>query len=189
MVFYKIHKYTFIIWFQACLFVFCQIESDSVQELNFGHSVLDEVVLDGNIYDASHYINYLVLKRRVLKVYPYVDSIMYIIEMADLDCQAYSNKRFSRRYIRKLQKRIVSHFREDITNLTRKEGLILSKLIHRNLNVTAYDIISSYRGRFHAFFWQSLSKLYSGDLKAVFNPKINKEDLLIEEIICKYIEK
>ena len=80
MVFHKIHKYTFIIWFQACLFVFCQIESDSLQESSIEHRFLDEVVLDGNIYDSSGYINYLVLKRRVLKVYPYVDSIMYIIK-------------------------------------------------------------------------------------------------------------
>ena len=82
----------------------------------------------------------------------------------------------------------MNRFSKNITNLTRQEGLILSKLIYREFNRSVYDIISLYRGEVHALLWQSLSRIYEGDLKSEFNPKKNREDLFIDFIIENNIE-
>ena len=176
-------KYTLIICFLLSLCVFSQDLQPEIENI-----MLDEVKLSSE-YSYADSRSYLLLKRRVLKVYPYVDTIAALLDNADSALQGIQKKRLSRRYSRKLQKKIMRRFSENITNLTRKEGVVLSKIIYREFGITVYDLISQYRGAVHAFFWQRLAKLYEGDLKSSFNPESNKEDFFIEYIINKYIDK
>ena len=175
-------KYTLIICFSLSLCVFSQ---DSYSEIE--NIMLDEVLLESE-HSYADSRSYLLLKRRVLKVYPYVDTISRVLGNADNSLQGIRKKRLSRRYSRKLQKKIMRRFSDKITNLTRKEGVVLSKIIYREFGVTVYDLISQYRSSVHAFFWQRLAKLYDGDLKSNFDPASNKEDFFIEHIINEYIE-
>ena len=64
-----------------------------------------------------------------------------------------------------------------------KEGQILVKLIYRETNFTTYDIVRFYRGRFNAFFWQTMAKFWDNDLKKDYHPENNREDMFIEYII------
>ena len=77
----------------------------------------------------------------------------------------------------------MNRFLNQIKSLTRKEGVILCKLIYRKNNITVFSLIRKYRGSWNAFWWQRLSKIYEGDLKSSFYPKKNKEDFLIEKVI------
>lgn len=176
-------KYTLIIW--ICLF-WCSFSQDSIIDLDVDNILLNEVVLESD-HSYSDSRSYLLLKKRVLKVYPYLDSVSQIIHVADNSLKDIQKKRLSRRYSRKLQKKMVRRFGENITKLTRKEGVILSKIIYREFDLTVYDLISKYRGSFQAFFWQRLAKLYDGDLKSGFDPSSNKEDFFIEYIIKNHI--
>ena len=63
------------------------------------------------------------------------------------------------------------------------EGKILVKLIYRETSLTTYYIVKSYRGRFNAFFWQTMAKLWNNDLKTIYDPSAVREDYLIENII------
>ena len=91
-------------------------------------------------------------------------------------------------FSRLMQKKLMNRFSKNVSNLTRQEGVLLSKLIYREFNETVYDIITRYRGRVHAFFWNRLSKIYDGNLKSSYNPKKNKEDFYIEDILSNYIK-
>ena len=71
----------------------------------------------------------------------------------------------------------------EIKSLTRKEGVILSKLVYRELGISVFDLIKEYKGGWSAFWWQNLAKVYDGNIKSKFDPKKNKEDFLIEKII------
>jgi len=178
-------KYTFIIWVQSILILCSQNDSSFVvHEKNT--IILDEVVLESRHYNHDTSINYYLLRKRVLRVCPYVDSIENVLQKADNILQQNKNKRFKRRYARKYQKKLVKDFGKNIKNLTRKEGVILSKLIYRQFNKSVYQLISDYRGGFQAFLWQNLSKLYEGDLKSTFNPENDFEDYLIDQIINRY---
>ena len=98
-------------------------------------------------------------------------------------------KRHTRRYVRKFQKKMINHFSNNISNLTRQEGVVLSKLIYREFDITVYDLISQYRGGVHAFFWQRVSRLYDGNLKSTYHPDHNKEDFYIEHILNNSIKE
>ena len=76
-----------------------------------------------------------------------------------------------------------NEYSDRLKNLTMKEGKVLVKLIYRETNLTTYDIIRLYRGRFNAFFWQTMAKFWNNDLKNIYNPKNNREDFFIENII------
>ena len=145
--------------------------------------LLNEVLLEDGTRNYNAQIEYFQLRRRVLKVYPYIDTIKQVMLDVDADLSTLSTKRSKRRYSRKAQRKIINTFYHQVTDLSRKEGVILSKLIHRDFDFTAYELIHSYRGGFQAFFWQNMSKLYDGDLKSIFDPLNNEQDVLIEQII------
>ena len=177
------NKYILIISLLFSASISAQIDT---LDIPFSNILLDEVLLETD-YENSK-IDFIRLKYRVLKVYPYLDTIRNILQIVDTDLSSFKKRRFEKRYIRKKQKVIVNTFRKEMMSLSRKEGVILSKLIYREFNMSVYDIISVYRGEFHALLWQSLSRIYEGDLKSEFNPEKNREDLFIDFIIENNIE-
>ena len=181
MNFYCGIKYTLIIWMFFSLCLFSQTEN-LFQEFNFENIFLDEVVLESDRI-LNNKIHFLSLRKKVYKVYPYVDSIKQILDEANLNLETINKKRHSRRYARKFQKQIIDRFGKDVTGLTRSEGVILSKLIYREFDETVYDLITQYRGSLHSFFWQRVAKLYDGDLKVEFNPEDSAEDFFIDVIL------
>ena len=68
-----------------------------------------------------------------------------------------------------------------------KEGRILIKLVYRETEFTTYSLIKEYKGRFSAFFWQRVIKVYDNDLKMKYDPVNNSEDKLIETILNELI--
>jgi len=180
-------KYTLIIWTAHFLFLFSQ--NDSLRTKDMVEQIfLDEIILNSYHFSDLNSVNYHGLKHKVVKVYPYIDTINQLLNNTDSALHRIRKKRLIRRYTRRKQKKIISHFQNSIANLTRQEGVILSKLIYREFNMTAYDLIRTYRGGVQAFFWQRLSKLYDGDLKSSFRPNQNKQDFIINQIINQEIE-
>ena len=180
MFFLSVFKYTLIIWIVPVLFIFSQ---DSLSQGAKSNVFLNEIILEEFKSDIQSTREYYLLKKRVLKVYPYLDILSSLLDSVDLDIQKIHKKRIQRRYSRRVQKKIVNQFSKDVMKLSRKEGVVLSKLIHRKFKLTAYELISIYRGSVQAFFWHRLSKLYDGDLKSIFNPLENKEDFYIQSIL------
>ena len=74
-------------------------------------------------------------------------------------------------------------FEGDIRNMTLNQGRILIKLIDRETGNSSYGLVKELRGSFQAFFWQSLARVFSTNLKEKFNPYTNPEDKMIEDII------
>ena len=56
-------------------------------------------------------------------------------------------------------------YEDKLKKLTINEGKILVKLIHRETDITPYKIVKSYRGRFNAFFWQTMARIWDNNLK------------------------
>ncbi len=183
MLFFSSFKYTLIIWIANLLFIFPQNKNNFSNYDSIKNIILDEVIVESSRFKIDTQIDYLLLRYRVLKVYPFIDSIQTVLSEADTVLKSFKNKRFARRYTRKFQKNLIYSFSNSITNLTRKEGVILSKLVHREFDITVYDLINKYRGSFQAFLWHNLSKIYEGNLKTNFDPQNNKEDFYINKII------
>ncbi|TDM00404.1 MAG: hypothetical protein C4K58_04140 [Flavobacteriaceae bacterium] len=60
---------------------------------------------------------------------------------------------------------------------------ILIKLIQRETEMTAYDMLKKLKGGFIAFGWQAQAGLFEQNLKDTFQPDNRKEDLFIQVIL------
>lgn len=148
--------------------------------------VLDEVLLlDEPSFDSKEARRrYYILKRKVLKVYPYaviagnkLDSLNLLLEG--------KNRWQKKRLIKDFQEYLRNDFEEEIVKLTHSEGQILSKLVSRETGMTTYELISEYRSGWNAFWWNTVAYFNSIDLKTPYLPKEDEEDKLIEGILQK----
>lgn len=145
--------------------------------------LLEEITLKPLLLNSAEKIKFYRLKRKVTKVYPYARAAKKQLSELEDDLKFTENKR-QRRKIGKLHdKWIQKNFTDKIKKLTRSEGRILIKLIHRETGNSAYDLVRNYRNGLTAFLWQKLATYFDGDLKATYQPKTIEEDQWIEHIL------
>lgn len=128
---------------------------------------------------------YNILKRRVLKVYPYAISANEKLMNIQVGLDSIRKRRHKKRYTKEVAKWVKEEYADRLKNLTMSEGKILVKLIYRETQTTSYKIVKSYRGRFNAFFWQTMAKFWDNNLKTEYDPVNNREDMLIEHILIQ----
>lgn len=133
--------------------------------------------------DPKEKVRYQVLKRKVLKVYPYAVYTKSKLEEIESNLNSIKRKRKKKRYTKEVSKFLKEELGEELKKLTKTEGNILVKLIYRETKISTYKLLKQYRGFFNAFFWQSMAKIYDNDLKQEYNPISNREDMFIEHII------
>ena len=147
-------------------------------------SDLPEVeILDFKSQDEKN--NYFILKRRVLKVYPYAVVAKKKLQEIKLALDTIPMRRKKKRYTRKVAKWLKEQYTDRLKDLTISEGKILVKLIYRETNSTSYKILKSYRGSFNALFWQIMAKIWDNNLKTGYDPINIREDMLIEYILIE----
>jgi len=148
---------------------------------------LDEVVVYQpvklNSYEEMK--KYMLLRRRVLKVYPYAElaSKRFVTLKERLDLM--DSRRQKKRYAKMIEKYLEGEFSEELKKLTRKEGQILVKLICRETGITTHDLVKTYRNGLRATAYQFTAKLFDIDLKTEFNPSKVQEDMWIEDILFR----
>lgn len=135
--------------------------------------------------DKEEHKKYYILKKRVLKVYPFAMSAKEKLMSIQKGLDSIPKRKHKKRYTREVAKWVKEEYAEQLKNLTMSEGKILVKLIYRETNTTSYEIVKSYRGRFNAFFWQSMAKLWDNNLKTEYDPVNNREDMLTEHILIQ----
>jgi len=135
--------------------------------------------------DKNERKKYYILKRRVLKVYPYALAAKEKLQRIEKGLDLIPKRRHKRRYAKEVAKWVKEEYSQQLKNLTISEGKILVKLIYRETKTTSYQIVKSYRGRFNAFFWQTMAKLWDNNLKTEYDPLNVREDMLIEHIVLQ----
>ena len=126
-------------------------------------------------------IKYDKLVRNVKKAYPF--AVAARDELANMNSQlvGVEGKRERERYIKEYEKQMFKKYEKDLRALTISQGRILLKLVDREINNTAYELVKEYRGSFSAFFWQGVARLFGENLKSEYDPEL--EDIYIEEIV------
>src|SRR5690606_15361710 len=161
---------------------YIRFEGDSVLHSSIE---LEEVILFGELEftDRNERLRYLILRRKTLKVYPYAKLASERLEELNDSLQYIEKRRHQKRYTRKVQKYIEGEFSEELKKLTRTEGQILVKLIHRQTGDTAFDLIKELRTGWRAFWYNTTASLFDISLKEEFVPEMVHEDYLIEDIL------
>lgn len=131
-------------------------------------------------YDRRYYYWF---KKKTYTAYPY--AVLFKDKMNGLNdsIATIKSKRKRKRYIRKKQKFFEEQFAENVKDLTRTEGRILIKLIHRLTGFTVNEHVQDKRGKFRAFIYRSSAKIFKIKLDLEYHPETLMEDYLIESIL------
>ncbi|GAA3512720.1 DUF4294 domain-containing protein [Aquimarina addita] len=146
---------------------------------------LEEVVIMGklNFEDKLARRRYLILRRKTRKVYPYAKLASDRLTELNNRLKDINSKRSKKKYIKILQKYMEEEFTEELKKMTRTEGQILVKLVHRQTGVTMFDLVKEYRSGWRAFWYNNTAKLFSISLKEEYDPINIEEDFWIEDIL------
>lgn len=158
------------------------IEGDSILRTAIN---LDEVMLLHKLkFDSSaDRKRYLIIRRKTIKVYPYAKLAAERLQALNERINSLESERDKRHYTKLIQKYIEEEFSEELKKLTRTEGQILVKLIHRQTGITTFELIKELRNGWRAFWFNSTARLFDISLKEEFDPLNNKEDYLIEDVL------
>lgn len=158
------------------------IEGDSIARSSID---LDEVMLLHKLkFDSKQdRRRYLILKRKTIKVYPYAKMAAERLDTMNKRLAAMTKKSQKRKYSKRIQKYIEGEFKDELKKLTRTEGQILIKLIHRQTGTTAFELIKELRSGWRAFWFNNTANLFKISLKREFDPLNIKEDYLIEDVL------
>jgi hypothetical protein len=126
---------------------------------------------------------YLILRRKTIKVYPYAKLAAERLNTLNVRLDKMKRKRDKKRYAKRIQKYIEGEFSEKLKKLTRTEGQILIKLIHRQTGNTTFELIKELRNGWRAFWFNNTARLFDISLKRKFDPMNEKEDYLIEDVL------
>jgi len=146
---------------------------------------LDEVkLLPKTKFKAREDVNYYYwLRKKVFKAYPYAMLAAQRLDTLNNRLERIKNKRKKKKYIKIAQRYLEGEFTDQLKKLTRTEGRILIKLIHRQTGKTTFRQIKSLRSGWRAFWYNTTANLFSLSLKTEYNPYISNEDYLIEDIL------
>lgn len=158
------------------------IKGDSIPRTSIH---LDEVMLLNKLSFNSKedQRRYLILKRKTVKVFPYATLAAKRLDSLNARLSRYEKKSDRKRYAKNIQKYIEGEFSDELKKLTRTEGQILIKLIHRQTGYTTFDLIKELRNGWRAFWFNNTASLFDLSLKKEFDPMNEKEDYLIEDIL------
>ena len=176
-------------------FIFSQVERDKDSILLIDRYVifegdtllieLEEVFLLKKIkfktnYDRKYYYWF---RKKTLKAYPYAKLAANRILVLNERLDSIKSKRRKKEYTKLIQKYLEGEFTDQLKKLTRTEGRILIKLLHRQTGETAYDLVKDYRSGWKAFWYNTTANVFKLSLKDEYDPINNTEDFLIEDIL------
>ena len=130
-------------------------------------------------------IRYLILKRKTIKVYPYAKLAAERLTALQKRLDELPKKRQKQKYAKIIQKYIEDEFSQELKKLTKTEGQILVKLIHRQTGKTTFNLIKELRSGWRAFWFNSTASLFNISLKREYAPIEVEEDFLIEDILLR----
>lgn len=123
--------------------------------------------------------------KKVHKAYPYAVLAAKKITEINADLDKIPSKRKQKKHIRQMQKYMEGEFTEELKHLTRTEGRILIKLIHRQTGTPFYELIKDYKSDLTAFFYNTTARFYKLNLKSEYQPESVALDFVVEDILVR----
>ena len=158
------------------------IEGDSIPQ--YGITLKEVVVFQPLRFKTREELKrYILLRRRVFRVYPYAKLAADRLTVLNDRLNQIESKRGRKKYLKRLEKFIYEEFEEELKKLSKSQGRILIKLVHRQTGSTTFDLVKELRTGWKAFVYQTTASLFSLSLKDQYNPEEVLEDYLIEDIL------
>ena len=128
-----------------------------------------------------HY--YYWFKKKVFKAYPYAVLAAKRVDSLRLRLSRIKGKSKQRKYVKKVQKYLEEELTEQLKKMTRTEGRLLIKLIHRQTGKTAFENIREFRSGWKAFWYNTTANVFKLSLKLEYKPSTENESYLVEDVL------
>ncbi len=110
------------------------------------------------------YKKYRRYRAYAVKVYPFAVEAVKVFRQVEI-ATAEMRRGKSKRYVKHLQKELDDKFEEPLRKLSRTQGMILMKMVEKELNVPTYELIKELRGGFTATYWSTMGRFYGHRLR------------------------
>lgn len=150
---------------------------------------LDEVLILKGEIDEESKKNFLVLQRRVQRVYPYAKAAADRLVALEKGMAKLKTEKEKKKYFKIVEKYLENEFEGQLKKLSRRDGQILVKLIHRQTGSTTFDLIKEQKSGWKAFWANKTARVFSINLKTQYSPYNVPEDFLIETILVRAFEE
>ena len=141
---------------------------------------LEEITVYKENLDPESKKQFLLLRNRVYKVYPYAKVAAERLTVLNKNMDALKTSREKRKYFKIVEDYMQHEFEP---KLTRKQGQILVKLIYRQTGFTTFELIKDYKSGWKAFWSNTTARMFDISLKTKYSPYEVNEDYFIETIL------
>jgi len=170
-----------------------QITTDSIQKKETVNDendtivkdpiLLEEVIVYRSKLTPTEKKEFLLLQNRVYKVYPFAKAAAERLTILNKNMDKMKTNKEKKKYFKIVEDYMENEFTGQLKKLSRKQGQILVKLIHRQTGYTTFELIKDYKSGWKAFWSNNTARLFDINLKTKYLPYEVNEDFLIESIL------
>jgi hypothetical protein len=149
---------------------------------------LEEIVIFKGKIDVESKKQFELLKNRVYRTYPYAKLASERLTALNRGMASLKTNKEKKKYFKIVEDYLNNEFEAQLKKLSRKQGQILIKLIHRQTGVTTYELVRTLKSGWTAFWSNTTAKMFDLNMKAQYSPYEVNEDYLIETILVRAFE-
>ncbi len=146
---------------------------------------LPEVLIYKKKMDPEARKQFLILQNRVYKTYPYAKLASERLSNLNKGMANLKTNKEKKRYFKIVENYLSDEFEAKLKKLSRKQGQILVKLIHRQTGTTTYELVRNLKSGWKAFWSNTAASMFDINLKTKYAPFDVNEDYLIETILVR----
>jgi hypothetical protein len=158
------------------------IDGDTIPEITLSYF---QVTAKRTWKSRTSYNKFKRLEKKVVKVYPFAHLAAQKLNEYAIELAAVESEKEKKRFYKRIEQEIKLEYEGELRKLTVSEGRILIKLLDRETGNTSYELVTELRGKFSAFFWQGLARIFGHNLKSIYDPEGADKDI---EFIVQRIE-
>lgn len=152
---------------------------DTLFEILLEKAVVRPVIVFDDYKSENLYHKY---RRYAAVVYPYaVHAVRLYMQLQTLT-EGQSDKE-RRKIVKQIINTLEEEFETPLKNLTKTQGLILTKMIERQLDKPFYNIVKELKGGFSAFMWNEVGKMNGYKLK---NKYERGQDKIMDAVLDEF---
>ncbi|MBF2710052.1 DUF4294 domain-containing protein [Flavobacterium soyangense] len=146
---------------------------------------LEEIVVYKGKLDPDAKKQFELLKNRVYRTYPYAKLASERLTTLNKGMASLTTNKEKKKYFKIVEDYLSNEFEDKLKKLSRKQGQILVKLIHRQTGTTTYELVKNLKSGWKAFWSNLAAKMFDINLKTEYSPYEVNEDYLIETILVR----
>lgn len=149
---------------------------------------LPEIIISKEKLDPEGQKQYLILQSRVFRTYPYAKLAADRLTNLNKGMDRLTSEREKKRYFKIVEDYLSNEFEARLKKLSRSQGRILVRLIHRQTGKSTYELIKTLKSGWKAFWSNTTASMFDINLKSEYAPFQSNEDYLIENILKEAFE-